>query len=88
MFRGVDKVIVRWDQMDAHLVGLDVLLNHLGAIVVHHIQCWLVIVSTEYREHFGEGGNERGIGAGWHWLHDDCVEVVDVSNKDILHVLE
>jgi hypothetical protein len=42
----------------------------------------------EYREHFGEGGNEQGVGAGWHWLHDDCVKVVDVCDKDTLHVIE
>ncbi len=77
-----------WDQLDVHLVGSDVLLNRLGALIVHHIQCWLVIASMEYCKHFREGGNEQGVGVGWHWLHDDCVKVIDVRNKDILHVLE
>ena len=87
-FCGVNAVVVRWDQLNVHLVGLYELLNHLGALVVHHIQCWLVVASTEYCKHFGEGGNEQGADAGWHWLHDDCIKVIDVRNKDILYVLE
>ncbi len=87
-FRSIDVVVVWWDQLDVLLVGLDVLLNRLGARVVHHIQCWLVFTSTEYHKHFREGGNERGVGAGWHWLHNDCIKVLDVRDKDILHVLE
>jgi hypothetical protein len=88
MFHSIDAVVVWWDQLDVHLVGSDVLLNRLGALVVHHIQCWLVIASTKYCKHFGEGRDERGVGAGWHWSHNDCINVVDVHNKDILHVLE
>ncbi len=87
-FCGIDTVVVQWDQLDVHLVGSDVLLNCLGALVVHHIQCWLAIASTEYRKNFGEGCNEQGVGAGWHWLHNDCVKVIDVCNKDIFHDLE
>ncbi len=45
-------------QLDVHLVGSDVLLNRFEALVVHHIPCWLVVASTEYCEHFGEGGND------------------------------
>ncbi len=60
MFSGIDVVVMRWDQLYVHLVGSDVLLNCLGALVVHHIQCWLVIASTEYCKHFGEGGNQQG----------------------------
>jgi hypothetical protein len=87
-FSGVDTVVMWWDQLDVHLVGSDVLLNCLGALVVHHVQCWLVIASMEYCTHFGEGGNEQGIGAGWHWLHDDGIENVDIRDKDTLHVLK
>ncbi len=87
-FRSIDVMVVQWDQLDVHLVGLDVLLNHLGALAVDHIQCWLVIASTEYHKHFGEGSDEQGVGVGWHWLHNDCVKVVDVGNNDIMHVLE
>ncbi len=84
----VEAVVMWWDQLDIHLVGLDVLLNCLGALVVHHIQFWLVIASTEYCKHFGEGSNEQGIGAGWHWPHNDCIEVIDIGNKDIFPVLK
>ncbi len=58
MFSSVDAVVVWWDQLDVHLVGSDVLLNRLGALVVYHIQCWLVIASMEYCKHFVEGSNE------------------------------
>jgi hypothetical protein len=88
-FRGIDAVVVRWDQLDVYLIGLDVLLNCVGApSLVHHIQCWLVIVTTEYRKHLGQGSNEQVVGAGWHWCHDDCVKVIDVCDKDTSHVLE
>ncbi len=88
MFSSIDAVVVRWDQLDVHLVGSDVLLNCLGALVVHHVQCWLVIARREYCKHFGEDGNEQGIGVGWHWSHDDFVKAVDVRDKDITNVLE
>ncbi len=88
-FRGIDAVVVQWDQLNVHLVGSNVHLNCFGALVVHHVQCWLVVVlSTENCKHFGEDGGEQGVSTGWHWLHDDCIKVVDVCNKDTLHVLE
>ncbi len=37
VFGGVDMMIVRRDQLDFHLVGLDVLFNCLGAFIVHDI---------------------------------------------------
>ncbi len=36
-FGGVDTMIVRRDQLDFHLVGLDVLLNCLRAFIVHNV---------------------------------------------------
>ncbi len=36
-FGGVDAMIVRRDQLDFHLVGLDVLFDCLGAFIVHDI---------------------------------------------------
>jgi hypothetical protein len=59
--------------------GLDVLLSHVGALVVHHIQCRLVVTSTEYCKHFGESGNEQGVGAGLHWLHGNCFNRLGVT---------
>jgi hypothetical protein len=59
-------VVMWWDQLDIHLVGSDVLLNHFGALIVHQVQCRLVTAGTEYCKHFREAGNEQGVGAGWH----------------------
>ncbi len=50
---GIDMVVVWWDQLDVYIVGLDVLLNHLVALVIHRIQCWLVVACMEYCEYFG-----------------------------------
>jgi hypothetical protein len=86
-FSGVDMVVMWWDQLDDHLVGSDVLLNCLGALVVHHVQCRLVIASTDYCKHFGEDSNEQGVSVGWHWSHNDGIKVIAIWDKDILHVL-
>ena len=78
-FSSIDVVVVQWDQLDVHLVGSDVLVSRLGALIVHHGKCWLVITSTENPKHFEEGSDEQGIGAGWHWLHNNGIEFVDVQ---------
>ncbi len=36
-FGGVDAMIVRRDQLDFHLVGMDVLFNCLGSFIVHDV---------------------------------------------------
>ncbi len=37
---------------------------------------------------FGEGCDEGGVRAQSHWGDNDGVEVIDVGNKDVNHVLE
>ncbi len=74
--------------MDRHLVGADVLLNRFGAFIVHDVQFLLVVPSTQNSKDFGEGSNEGGISAQGHWADNDGVEVIDVGNKDVNHVLE
>ncbi len=36
MVGGVDPVIVGWDEVDVHVVVLDVCFNGLGAFIVHY----------------------------------------------------
>ncbi len=81
--------MVMWrDQLDCRLVGADVLLNRLGAFIVHDVQCWLVVPSMQNSKDFGEGGNEGGISVQSYWADNDGVEVIDKGNKVALHVLE
>ncbi len=53
----------------------------LGTLVVHHVQCGLVVACAEDGKYLGEGRDEQGIGAAWHGSHDDGVDVVDVRQK-------
>ncbi len=39
-------------------------------------------------EDFCEGGNEGCASLGRHWADDDSVAVIDVHNKDVLHIFE
>ncbi len=88
LFGSVDMMVMWRDQLDCHLVGADVLLNCLGAFIVHDVQCWLVVPSTQNSKDSGEGGNEGGISARGCWADNDGVEVIDKGNKVVLHVLE
>jgi hypothetical protein len=65
-----------------------VLLNLFGAFIVHDVLCWLVVPSMQNSKDFGEGGNEGGISAQGHWAEIDGIEVIDVGNEDVNHVLE
>ncbi len=87
-FGGVDTMVMWRDLLYCHPVGTDVLLNHFRAFVVHEVQCWLVVPSTQNSEDFGEGGNEGGISVQGDWADKDGIEVIDVGNKDVNHVLE
>jgi hypothetical protein len=86
-FGGVDTMVMWRDQLDHHLVGADVLLNRFGAFVVHDVQCWLVVLSTQNSKDFSEGGDEGGASAQGHWADNDGVEVIDVGNKDVIMFL-
>ncbi len=38
-FGGIDSVIVGWDEVDVHLVDLDVCFVGLGTLIIHNIEC-------------------------------------------------
>ncbi len=48
----------------------------------------MVVPSSKNIEDFCEGGDEGCISSGRHWADDDGVEVIDVHNKDVLHIFE
>jgi hypothetical protein len=87
-FGGVDTMVMWRDPMGCHPIGANVLLNCFGAFVVHDVQCWLVVLSMQNSKDFGEGGNEEGVSVQGHWADNDSVEVIDVGNADVNHVLE
>ncbi len=74
--------------MDVHFVGLDVRFDHIGTFVVHYVEGGSIAVHSKGREDVREGCNHGSIVLGGHCTHKDCVEVVDVGNKDVLHILE
>ncbi len=39
-------------------------------------------------EDFCECSNEGNVGAVWHWADDDGAKVLNVGNKNVLHILE
>ena len=87
-FGGIDAMVVRWDQLNLHLVLFDVFLNSLGAFVIHEVEHRLVLPRLQNVEDFCEGGNEGCVNAFWHWADDDGVKVIHVCDKNVLHVLE
>ncbi len=62
--------------------------DHLGAFVVHHIEGGSIAVRSKSGEDVKEGRNHGSIVLGGHCTHEDCVEIVDVDNEDVLHILE
>jgi hypothetical protein len=81
-------VVVRGDEMDVDCFGTDVLLDRGGTFIVHYAQCRMVVARFQYGDDFGECLYHRSIGAKWHGLDNDCIKVVDVGNKHVLHTFE
>ncbi len=57
-FGGIDAMVVQWDQLNLHLVLVDVFLNSLGAFVIHDVEHRLVLPCLQNVEDFREGGDE------------------------------
>ncbi len=74
--------------MDVHFVGLDMRFDRLGTFVAHYVEGGSIALHSKGGEDVGEGRNHGGVVLGGHCMHEDCVEVVDVGNKDVLHILE
>ncbi len=74
--------------MDVHFVGLDMRFDRLGTFVVRYIEGGSIAMSGKGEEYVGEGRNHGSVVLEGHCMHKDCVEVIDVGNKDLLHILE
>ncbi len=72
--------------MDVHFVGLDVRFDRLGTFVVNYIEGGSIAVRSKGGEDVGEGRNHGSVVLGGHCTHKDCIEVVDVGNKNVLYI--
>ncbi len=85
---GICSVVVQGDELDVSCFRTDVFFDCGGTFVVHYVQCRMVAAGFQYGDDFGECMYHGSISAGQHGPDDDCIKVVDVGNKHILHTFE
>jgi hypothetical protein len=71
------------DKLDVDCFRLDVLINRGGTLVVHYVQCQMVATRFQYEDLYN-----GSIGARRHGPNDDCIKVVNLENKHVLHTFE
>ena len=81
-------MVVQWEQLIFYLVLFGVFLNGLGAFVIHDIDHRLVLPCLQNFEDFREDSNEGCVGGVWHWADKYGIKVINVCNKNVLHILE
>ena len=81
-FGSIAAMVVRWDQLNLHLVLFDAFLSGLGAFIIHDVEHRLVLPCLQNVEDFREGGNEGCVGEVWHWADDDGVKAINVCTKN------
>ncbi len=87
-FGSIDPVIVGWDEVDVHMVALDVCFNSLGAFIVHNVEHGCKPMGIEVGKNVRECCNHDTIGFGRHGMDKDGIQVVNVCHKNILHFVE
>jgi hypothetical protein len=85
---GICLMVVQGDELDVDCIGLDVLLNHSRTLIVHYVQCRMVSARFQYGDDFGECSYHGSIVARQHGPDNNCIKLVDVGNKHILHTFE
>ncbi len=85
---GICLMVVRGDKLDVNCFEPDVFLYCGRTFVVHYVQCQMVASGLQNGDDFGECLCHGRVGARWHGPDDDCIKVVDVGNKHILHTFE
>jgi hypothetical protein len=85
---GICLMVVRGNKLDVNCFGPDVLLDRGGTFIVHYVQCWMVAARFQSGNDFGECLYHGSIGARWHGPDNDCIKVLDVGNKHVLHTFE
>ncbi len=87
-FCSVDSMVVGGDQLDVDRFRPAVFLDCGRTFVVHYIQRRAVATCFEVSDHFGECSHHGCICARGHDAHNDCIEILDICNKNILHTFE
>ncbi len=82
------SMVVQGDKLDVDCFGSSVFLDRGGTFDVHYIQCRMVAAGFQYGDDFGECLYHGSIGARRHGLDGDCIKIVDVGNKHVLHTFE
>jgi hypothetical protein len=81
-------MVVQGDKLDVDSFGPDVFLDCGGTFIVHYVQCRMVAAGFQYGDDFGECLYHGSISLRWHGPDDDCIKVLDVGNKHVLHTFE
>ncbi len=85
---GICSMVVWGDKLDVDCFRLDVFLDRGGTFIVHYVQCRMVASGFQYGDDFGECLYHGSISSRRHGPDNDCIKVVDVDNKHILHTFK
>ena len=87
-FCSVDSMVVQGDELDVDLFRPDVFFNRGRTFIAHNIQCRVVSPCFEGSDHFSECSHHGCICAQGNDANNDCIEIIDICNKHILHTFE
>ncbi len=88
-FGGNDSVIVGWDKGNVHMIISYVCFDGLGAFIVRYIEDGCIPAGVEeVGKNVCECCNHGTIIFGRHGMDKNCIWVVNVHHKHILHVAE
>ncbi len=81
-------MVAQGNKLDVDCFGPDELLDRGGTLVVHYIQCRIIAAEFQYGDDFGDFLYHGSTGARQHGPVNDCIKVIDVGNKHVLHTFE
>jgi hypothetical protein len=71
-----------------HVIACNVGLHSFGVLIVHHTECGCIAIHTKVGENISESSNHGSVILGWHGMHKDGSEVVNVCHRHICYVAE
>ncbi len=82
----IDSVVMGRDKVDVHAVGPDMGFDGLGTLIVYVIECWCISTCIQVGENVGECCNHGAIVSGWHCSYKDCIQIINICYKHVLHI--
>ncbi len=61
---------------------------HYGYWMYSVVECGYIVTCTKVGKNVCESSNHGSVVLGWHGVHKDDIQVIDVCHKHILHVVE